>query len=131
MQSNRDHRFIHPALTSFADECCATLARLIAYVGALALFAIAGLHFWDQLQLDGAADPANQPDFSEKSDSYEALQYPAAGCRDVFHWAAPSKGPAGKLFDRADVNRRGCEAATALPADWISGAGNPHLRGSL
>ena len=30
---------IHPALTSFADECCATLARLLAYVGTLALVA--------------------------------------------------------------------------------------------
>jgi hypothetical protein len=39
---------IHPALNSFADECCGTLARLIAYVGALALFAIAGIHLWDQ-----------------------------------------------------------------------------------
>ncbi len=42
MQSN--HHFIHPAPTSFTDACCATLARLIAYVGALALFAIASLH---------------------------------------------------------------------------------------
>ena len=29
---------IRPALTSFADEVCATVARLFAYVGALALF---------------------------------------------------------------------------------------------
>ena len=40
---------IHPALTSFADECCGMLARLIAYVGALALLAIVGIHLWDQL----------------------------------------------------------------------------------
>ena len=31
---------IHPALTSFADECCGTLARLLVYVGTLALLAI-------------------------------------------------------------------------------------------
>ena len=43
------HAGIHPALTSFADECCATLARLIAYVGALALLGIVGLHLWDEL----------------------------------------------------------------------------------
>jgi hypothetical protein len=49
-----DHHFTHPALTSFADECCATLARLTLYVGALMLFAIAGLHIWDQLQFDMA-----------------------------------------------------------------------------
>src|ERR1700690_2988239 len=66
MQSNPDSRFhIHPALTSFADECCATLARLIAYVGALALFAIVSLNFWDQLQLiTAAAEPADQPGFT-------------------------------------------------------------------
>jgi hypothetical protein len=35
MQSNLEyHAGIHPALTSFADECVATLARLIAYLGA-------------------------------------------------------------------------------------------------
>jgi hypothetical protein len=60
MQSNPNSGFdIHPALTSFLDECCATLARLIAYVGALALFAIVGLNLWDQLQLNtAAAEPA-------------------------------------------------------------------------
>ena len=35
-----------PALTSFADERCGTLARLLAYVGALALLAIVGIHLW-------------------------------------------------------------------------------------
>ncbi len=57
------HSGIHPALTSFADECCATLARLIAYVGALVLFAIVGLHFFDQWQFDTVAEPADQPGF--------------------------------------------------------------------
>ena len=46
---------IHPALTSFADECCGTLARLVAYVGALALLAIVGIHLWDELP-DGGGD---------------------------------------------------------------------------
>jgi hypothetical protein len=35
------------ALYSFADECCGTLARLVAYVGALALLAIVAVHLWD------------------------------------------------------------------------------------
>src|SRR6202022_365324 len=35
-----------PALTNFADERCGTLARLLAYVGALALLAIVGIHLW-------------------------------------------------------------------------------------
>ena len=50
MQSNPEyHARTYPALTSFADECVATLAGLIAYLGALALLGIVGLHFWDQL----------------------------------------------------------------------------------
>ena len=49
---------IHPALTSFADECCGTLARLLAYVGTLALVAILGVHLWDQLPADEANEPA-------------------------------------------------------------------------
>lgn len=105
---------IHPALTSFADECCATLARLIVYVGALALFAIAGLHFWDQLQLDTAAGPDDPPGFTlatrshpafavssldpaEKSESYEVFRHPAGGRKDVFHWSAPDEKPVAEL----------------------------------
>jgi hypothetical protein len=64
MQSKPDDHFIHPALTGFADGCCATLARLIAYVGALALFAIVGLDFWDQFQLGTSAESAEQPGFT-------------------------------------------------------------------
>ncbi len=36
-----------PTLTSFAGEVCATLARLFAYVGSVALPAILTLHFWE------------------------------------------------------------------------------------
>jgi hypothetical protein len=43
------HARIHSMLTSFADECVATLARLIAYVGALALLGMVGLHLRDEL----------------------------------------------------------------------------------
>jgi hypothetical protein len=116
MQSNPDTRFhIHPALTSFADECCATLARLIAYVGALALFAIVSLNFWDQLRLDTAAlEPAGQPGFTlalrsrpafavssldppEKSDSYDIFRHPAGGRKDILHWGPPGEKPVAEL----------------------------------
>ena len=40
---------IHPTRLSFADECCGMLARVVVYVGVLALFAIAGVHLWDQM----------------------------------------------------------------------------------
>jgi hypothetical protein len=54
------HARIHPALTSFADECCATLARLMAYVGALALLGIVGLHLWDELPAAVPMEPCRQ-----------------------------------------------------------------------
>ena len=116
MQSNPDSRFhIYPALTSFADECCATLARLIAYVGALALFAIVALNFWDQLQLNtAAAEPADQPGFTlatrsrpafavssldppEKSESYEIFRHPSGGRKDTFHWGPLGEKPVAEL----------------------------------
>jgi hypothetical protein len=116
MQSNPDSRFhIHPALTSFADECCATLARLIADVGTLALFAIVALNFWDQLQLNtAAAEPADQPGFTlaarsrpafavssldppEKSESYEIFRHPAGGRKDTFHWGPLGEKPVAEL----------------------------------
>ena len=44
MQSSPNSHLGHPALTSFADECSATLARLLAYVATLGLFVIIGVH---------------------------------------------------------------------------------------
>src|SRR5258705_11149612 len=49
---------VHPALTSFADECCGTLARLLAYVGVPALLAITGIHLWDELSAGEAGEPS-------------------------------------------------------------------------
>src|SRR5262249_13606293 len=97
----RDH--IHPAVTSFTDEVCATVARLFAYVGALALFGILGLHGIDKLHADMAADPApgvswsvadrsypafalsptSLTDKSDKSDTYVILRHPGGGRKDV------------------------------------------------
>ena len=129
MQSNPDYHFrIHPALTSFADECCATLARLIVYVGALGLFAIAGLHLWDQLQLDTTADPANQPDFTlagrsraafavgsldppEKSESYDVFRHPAGGRKDVLRWGPLGEKPVAEL----EIYRPGGEFDPSQP----------------
>jgi hypothetical protein len=105
---------IHPALTSFADECCATLARLIAYVGTLALLVIAGIHFWDELPVDEASEPSakanwsvadrlypafavSQLDSPEKTVSYEILRHPEGGRRDILRWAAPGEKPVAEL----------------------------------
>ena len=37
---------IRPALASFVDEVCGTLARLCAYLMTLALLAICGIALW-------------------------------------------------------------------------------------
>jgi hypothetical protein len=94
---------IHPALTSFADECCGTLARLFAYMGVLALMAILGFHLWDLLPDPERAPAAkaewsaatrsypafavSQFDLSDKTETYEILRHPDGGRKDVFHWA--------------------------------------------
>ena len=129
MQSDPDDQFrIHPALTSFADECCATLARLVVYVGVLALFAIAGVHFWDRLQLDAGASPADQPGFAlvarsraafavssldppERSESYEVFRHPAGGRKDIFHWGAVDEKPVAEL----EIYRQGGEFDPSRP----------------
>jgi hypothetical protein len=74
MQSNLEyHAGIHPALTSFADECIATLARLIAYIGALILLGMVGLHLWDELPAAGIIEPAGKPSWSVASRSRPAF----------------------------------------------------------
>jgi hypothetical protein len=96
---------IHPALSSFADECCATLARLLAYVGTLALLAIVGIHLWDQLPAGEASEPplqagwsvasrshpafaVNQLDSPDKTEAYRILRHPEGGRKDIFRWTA-------------------------------------------
>jgi hypothetical protein len=105
---------IHPALTSFADECTATLARLLAYVGTLALVAMLGIHLWDQLpagesnvppakagwSLADRSHPAfavSQSDLLEKTESYEIFRHPLGGRRDVMRWASQGEKPIAEL----------------------------------
>jgi hypothetical protein len=119
---------IHPALTSFADECCRTLARLIAYVGALALLAILGLHLWDELPggagLETSAkagwSPAtrsfpafavSQPESFEKTGTYEILRHPEGGRKDVLRWAAAGEKPVAEL----EIYRPGGEVSQSGP----------------
>jgi hypothetical protein len=118
---------IHPALTSFADECCGTLARLLAYVGTLALLAIVGIHFWDQLP-DAALEPAapmgwsmatrsrpafaiSQPEFIGKSDTYEILRHPLGGRKDIIRWAGAGDRPAAEI----EIYRPGDESSQSEP----------------
>ena len=120
--------FGHPMLTSFADECYGTLARLIAYVGALALLAIVGVHFWDELpsrEMGPSAravwSPAtrsypafavSQPESFEKTASYEILRHPGGGRKDVLRWAAATEAPVAEL----EIYRPGDELSESGPA---------------
>jgi hypothetical protein len=119
---------IHPALTNFADEFCGTLARLIAYVGTLALLAIFGLHFWDLLPAGEAVEPSakawsqatrsypafavSQFDLSGKTETYEIFRHPDGGRKDVFRWSAPGEKPVAEL----EIYRPGGESAQSGPA---------------
>ena len=125
---------IHPALTSFADEVCATVARIFAYVGTLALIAVLGIHAWDQVDTGeptakagwSAADPSNpgfnisKQDQGEKSVTYTALRHPAGARRDILRSAS-----GGIIKPAAGL---GTAEGTA---DWLSSTENPQLRGTL
>jgi hypothetical protein len=128
---------LHPALRSFADECTGVLARLIAYVGALALIAIVGVSLWDELPLRGAGDPAaksawgvaarsypafavSQFDSSGKTETYEIFRHPDGGRKDVFRWAAQGEKPIAEL----EIYRPGGELRGPPIAD-IAGRMDP------
>jgi len=118
---------IHPALRSFADECSGVLARLIAYMGALALIAIIGVSLWDELP-KGMGDPAaksawsvaarsypafavSQFDSLGKTETYEILRHPDGGRKDVFRWAAQGEKPVAEL----EIYRPGGELSQSGP----------------
>ncbi|MBR1125523.1 hypothetical protein JQ628_28655 [Bradyrhizobium lablabi] len=120
---------IHPALASFGDEVCGTLARLIAYVCSLALIAILGIYLWDQIP---PADPEVEPsarvgwsaatrstpafavsqfDLAYRSDAYRILRHPEGGRKDVLRWLGPDGKPAAEL----EIYRAGGELDEAAP----------------
>jgi hypothetical protein len=119
-------RRIHPALTSAAGELRATLARLIAYVLALALLAVLGLSAWDQLPHMEAPEPTAKAswavadrshpafavsrfDAADKSEAYEILRHPEGGRKDTFRWTGQADKPTAEL----EIYRLGGEADAA------------------
>ncbi|MDE5456811.1 hypothetical protein GWE18_29090 [Bradyrhizobium sp. CSA112] len=120
---------IRPALTSVVDEVCGTLARLCAYLMALALIAIGGIALWDHLPdvtvletspKDGwslAARPVpafavSQFVFPGKTEIYEILRHPHGGRKDVFRWSGSAGTPVAEL----EIYRPGGEYDQAGPA---------------
>ncbi|WP_375157990.1 hypothetical protein [Bradyrhizobium sp. RDT46] len=120
---------LHLALAAFADEVVGTLARLIAYVGALALFAILGLAALGQLpdlrgdelmpkpswSVADRSHPAfalSRLDSSEKTASYTILRHPEGGRRDVMRWT----GATDKVLAALEIYREGGEFDVTRPA---------------
>ncbi|WP_314958825.1 hypothetical protein [Bradyrhizobium cosmicum] len=119
---------IHLALAAFADEVVGTPARLFAYVGALALFAILALAAlgqlpelgdepaekpgWSEASRSQPAFALSKPDTSEKTASYIILRHPEGGRRDVMRWASEADKPLAEL----EIYREGGEFDLARPA---------------
>ncbi|WBL79167.1 hypothetical protein I3J27_01710 [Bradyrhizobium xenonodulans] len=120
---------IHLALAAFADEVVGTLARLFAYVGALALFAILALAAlgqlpalpddevaarpgWSEASRSHPAFALGKPDSSDKTASYVILRHPEGGRRDVMRWS----GEAAKPLAELEIYREGGEFDVARPA---------------
>lgn len=104
----------HPALTRFADEVCGTLARLCAYVMALALLAIGGIALWDALPDAVAPEPSaksgwtlaqrsarafavSQVNLHDKTETYEIFRHPEGGRKDIFRWSGSDGKPVAEL----------------------------------
>jgi hypothetical protein len=120
---------IHPALTSFADEVCGTLARLIAYVVMLALLAIGGIYLWDQLPDATAMEPSAKGSWSQasrsspafaiskfgsqdKTEAYAIFRHPEGGRKDLFRWTGQDRKPVAEL----EIYRPGGELNQSGPA---------------
>lgn len=128
---------LHPVLQSFAEECHGLLVRLLGYVGALALVAIASLQMFGGI-IPGPRPPAaaaewskathSRPAFAihetetgEKTVSYDVFRHPDGGRRDVILWTAAGQTPAGEL----ELLRAGNAGHAELPAADVAARMDP------
>ena len=112
--NSHDTTRIYPALADFVDEVYATLARICAYLLALALIVLCGIALWDYLPEAAAIEPvaidgwsrAGHPApafavgqfiFQGKTETYEVLRRPEGGRKDVFHWNGAGDRPVAEL----------------------------------
>ncbi|WP_025033182.1 hypothetical protein [Bradyrhizobium sp. DOA9] len=135
---------IQLTLLAVADEIVGTLAHLVAYVGALALFAILALAGLGQLPDLRGDRPADRPswstadrshpafavsrnDSSDKTASYTIFRHAEGGRRDVLRWTDTADKPVAEL----EIYRQGAEfdvtrpAAAGLAAQMGLGAATP------
>jgi hypothetical protein len=110
------------ALESFADEVCGTLARLLAYVGALTLIGILVLAGWRQFGGPDGVEPGGSgwaiadgavpayalrlTDQLDKFTTYTVLRHPDGGRKDVIRWGEAAERPA---LAEIEVYRFGAE----------------------
>jgi hypothetical protein len=69
----RDFRSTALVPSSFANEVCATFARLFTYMGMLALLGILTIHGWDQFQDMLADEAAAKTGWTTADRSYPAF----------------------------------------------------------
>jgi hypothetical protein len=123
--NSHDPTRIHPALNCLADECCGMLAHLVAYVGALALLAIVGIHLWDELAADAAVEPPGGADWSVALRSHPAFavgQFDLPEKTAAYEIHRASRGwPQGDLSLNGSRSKAGPAAAVFEPADPARG----------
>jgi hypothetical protein len=121
---NREREFdFRPAVYSFADECTAVAGRMLAYMGCLALLAMAAVAAFQHLELDwtpaAVAKPGwtvadrsypafavRQADVAGITAAYEIQRHPAGGRKDVLRWMPAEGRPLAEL----ELYRLGGEA---------------------
>lgn len=121
---NHEREFnIRPAVYSFADECTAVAGRMLAYMGCLAVLAMAAVTAFEHLELDWTPAEApktgwtvadrsypafavRQPDVAGITATYEIQRHPAGGRRDILRWVPGEGRPVAEL----ELYRLGGEA---------------------
>jgi hypothetical protein len=117
----------------------------------LALFGILGIHAWDQLRIELAADappppswsvadrsypafglsPSDASDKAEKPDTYVILRHPGGGRKDILRWSGAGERPAAELeiyrpgneYGSASAAQAGLAARMAAPGAALEAAG--------
>jgi hypothetical protein len=119
---------IQPSQTSFADDICATVARIFLYVGTLALFGILSVHVWNKYRAFQLAEPAakagwsvtdlSRPAFSlgptdqgARSETYVILRHPEGGRKDILR----RRDAGDRLAAELEIYRPGAEHDGASP----------------
>jgi hypothetical protein len=131
--ANPDVNRLAAALVRFARECRATLPSLLAYVGALAVLAAAGINFLHQWPTATPGEPAaraswslathsrpafaiSQSDLVDKTETYQIVRHPEGGRKDSFRWTERDGRPGDPALAELEIYRPGGEFNPSGPA---------------